>query len=269
MSADQTVAILEEGRVVRLFGDRVSERSERLRDAGAPSHDLRLKPGEGVRAEDVRARLDESLERTLRDPISSIATIAGVLRHQVTEAQAEQLSAISRATTRADSMLCDLLDFVRTGMGGLRLARRRIDLKVLCERVVDAIYAAHPDRPMIFTSDRRVDGDWDPDAVETLLSKLIHNAIEHGAPRPAIRVAVHGLADSALVEVWNAGPIADRDIRARLFEPFVSGRQVDSKRGLGLGLYLAREMARAHGGRIDVQSSDGEGTTFRVTLPRA
>lgn len=270
MSADPNAVLVDEGRVVRLFGDRAGDRAERLREAPPPSNDVRFRLGDGVRADDVRARLDDVLlEGRLRGPTSTIATITGVLRHQVSEAQADQLTSIAASASRADAMLRDLLDFVRVGMGGAVITRRRIDLKVLCERVVDAIYSANPDRPMIFTSDRRVEGDWDPDAVETLLTKLVSNAIEHGDLRPAIQISVRSVRGAAVFEVWNAGAIVDREVWSHLFEPFVTGRATHGRasHGLGLGLYLGRELARAHGGRIDVQSAESEGTTFRVTLP--
>lgn len=270
MAAGENVVLLEEGRVVRLFGDR-AERGDRLSQAPAPSNDVQLRPGAGIHSEDVRARLDHVFERRMREPASAIADAAGVLGHQLTEAHAIQLRMITESAARVDAMLVDLLNFIRSGTGGIKASRRRIDLKVLCERVVDAISSAHPDRPMIFTSDRHVEGDWDPDGIETLLSKLVLNAIEHGAARPPIRVGLRGLADAAVVEVWNAGVIADPTVRSRLFEPFVTGRSSNPKArgGLGLGLYMARGIALAHGGWIDLQSDENEGTTFQVTLPRA
>lgn len=266
----ENVVLLEEGRVVRLFGDR-AERGDRRSQAPTPSNDIQLRPGPGLHPEDVRARLDHGFERRLREPASAIADAAGALGDQLSEAQGVQLRIITDSAARLDAMLVDLLNFVRTGTGGVTASRRPLDLKVLCERVVDAISAAHPDRPMIFTSDRRVEGNWDPDGIETLLSKLVLNAIEHGAARPPIRVSVRGLSDAALVEVWNAGAIADPTVRARLFEPFVTGRTSNPKAraGLGLGLYMARSIALAHGGWIDLQSDENEGTTFQATLPRA
>ena len=145
---------------------------------------------------------------------------------------------------------------------------RRVDLKVLCERVVDAVHAEHPDRPMLLTSDPRVDGQWDPDRIATLVAKLVLGALEQGPTRPAIRVELRATADKAILHVWNAG-VLDADALASVFEPFVLRRARPTERdGVGLGLFLAREIARAHGGRIEAQSAESEGTTFRVTLPR-
>ncbi|HXX67445.1 MAG TPA: HAMP domain-containing sensor histidine kinase [Polyangiaceae bacterium] len=271
MSAGDSVVLLEEGRVVRFFGDRV-DRGDRRSQAPAPSNDIQIHPGPGIHPDDVRARLDDTFERKVREPASTLAEAAGLLTHHLSEAHAVQLRAIMDSAARIDAMLIDLLNFIRAENGGVKVSRRRIDLKVLCERVVDAISAAHPDRPMIFTSDRHVEGDWDPDGIERLLSKLVLNAIDHGAVRPPIRVGVRGLADAAVVEVWNAGAIADPAVRSRLFEPFVTGRGASNRKargGLGLGLYTARGIALAHGGWIDLQSDENEGTTFQATLPRA
>jgi phosphoserine phosphatase RsbU/P len=82
---------------------------------------------------------------------------------------------------------------------------------------------------------------------------------------------VRGLANTAVIEVWSAGAITDRNVRARLFEPFVTGNpsKAGGQTGLGLGLYIARGIAVAHGGSIDLQSDENEGTTVQVTLPRA
>ena len=75
---------------------------------------------------------------------------------------------------------------------------------------------------------------------------------------------------TALREVWNAGPCIDRRLRTELFEPFACGETSTSQEtgGLGLGLYFAREIVRAHRGSIEVESTDHGGTTFRVQLPR-
>ena len=116
----------------------------------------------------------------------------------------------------------------------------------------------------------RVDGLWDPGRIETLLSKLVVNVSDHGIGERGARVRLEALPDHAVIEVWNAGPVLDDVLMRRLFEPFVCGPSSRSQRakGLGLGLYLARAIARAHGGRIEVHSEKHEGTTFRATLSR-
>ncbi|HWW86547.1 MAG TPA: HAMP domain-containing sensor histidine kinase, partial [Vicinamibacterales bacterium] len=182
----------------------------------------------------------------------------------------QQLSDIGKAAERGEAMLTDMLDFLRTMDGGISIARRRVDLKVVCERVVDAIHSNNPDRAMLFTSDSRVEGQWDPDRMAILVSKLVINAIDHSPAWPAVRVELRSLPDQAVLIVWNAGSIAQPEAAHRLFDPFVCGhmRRPTGSEGLGLGLFLAREIAHAHGGRIEVLSGDADGTTFRVTVPR-
>jgi signal transduction histidine kinase len=277
MNAEEN-AVLHNQRVVRLYPARVREHGGALPGAGDDgTEDPRARADEsspglahrGQHLDDVAARLDHRVESKLREPLSQIATIASVLKDELNDIQREQVEAVLDAAGRAEGMLSSVLDFVRTGVGGMPIARRRVDLKVLCERVVDAIHANHPDRPMLFACDSRLEGEFDPDAIAALLSKLVVNAIDHGAARPAIRVELRALENDIVLDVWNAGPALDTDLQGKVFEPFVCGRSVRPGRiGLGLGLYLAREIVRAHGGWIDVQSGDREGTTFRVTLPR-
>ena len=117
----------------------------------------------------------------------------------------------------------------------------------------------------------RVEGHWDPDQIVTVLSNLVENAVEYGAGNKTIRIRVHAVDDSAVIEVSGAGPALDDGVMARLFEPFNCGRarRTDGMEGLGLGLYLASEIVRAHAGRIDVRNDSTKGPTFRVTMPRA
>ena len=228
----------------------------------------RGQPAHGAPA--VAARLDEAFESRLREPLARIAMMAAVLKHELDDSHAEQIDSMVDAAERADSMLNDMLNFIRSETRGIPIVRRRVDLKVLCERVIDAIHNSHPDHPVLFACDSRVEGEFDPDAIALVLSKLLVNAMQHGAPRPPIRVKLRGRANDVVVDVWNPGPPLEADLTERLFEPFVCGSSYRSARaeGLGLGLYLVREVVRAHGGRIEMQSSDQEGTTFRVTLRR-
>jgi signal transduction histidine kinase len=266
MPPEETSAVREDDRVTRLFPARVRDRGEALADVRVPSNDVG--PGDRGRIlfAEIEARLDASLEQRLCEPLSRIRTMTAVLNDEPSARHLEPLSAISEAAARSEGMLHDMLDFMRSAAGGLRIARRRVDLKVLCERVVDAIHTSYPDRPMLFTSDPHIEGEWDPDRMAMLLSKLVINAIEHGPVRPAIRVELHGLPEQAILQVWNAGAIPQTEPLQRLFEPFVCAR---GSEGLGLGLFLAQQVACAHGGRIDVRSTETDGTTFWVTVPRS
>jgi|SRR5580658_1120243 signal transduction histidine kinase len=223
-----------------------------------------------VRGGSRSARLDDEFERKVCAPLGTIAMTSALLRHEVRGDNTDPIDSIAAAAQRIEGMTHDLLNFVRWTVEGVRLTCRRVDLKVLCERVVDALRESHSDRAIVLTAKESVEGTFDPDAVAAMLSNLILNALHHGRRRPAVRVALLARPDTVQLEVWNAGPSIKRRLRADLFQPFVRGEASSSRTtaGLGLGLYFAREIVHAHNGSIDVQSFDGGGTTFRVRFPR-
>jgi signal transduction histidine kinase len=116
-----------------------------------------------------------------------------------------------------------------------------------------------------------VTGSWDRDRLEQVFSNLVSNAIHYGDPARPVSVDVQDEDLEVVVTVHNDGPHIPEALRADLFSPFRRGER-DSKTtetaGLGLGLYISREIVVAHGGRVDVRSTATEGTTFRVGLPR-
>ncbi len=141
-----------------------------------------------------------------------------------------------------------------------------MDLRELVGRVREEVPAG--DREVHVETRGATEGVWDEDRLAQALSNLLGNAVEHSPAGAAIQVLVDGRAP-AHVEVAVANPGAiPAEALPEVFEPFRQGRPSGSK-GLGLGLFITREIVRAHGGTIDVASSDAEGTRFRCTLPRA
>ena len=112
-------------------------------------------------------------------------------------------------------------------------------------------------------------GEWDGTRVQQLLRNLTVNAIKYGAGDKPVGVTVIGLQTDVRIEVRNEGPALDRSTLVEMFEPLKRG--ANEQRGgdgsLGLGLYIASEIAKAHSGAIEVRSDDTE-TVFAVTLPR-
>ncbi len=239
-------------------------------EAGTPSNVIALRRGEAG-PEELEARLRDALDLTFADPLAAAKGIlAAVTRDPVMEGRAEQMRAVADVLTNTEDQVRDLAEFMMGSLaGGLRIARRRVDLKLLCERVLDVIQREHPEHMIVFRCGSRVEGEWDPERIASLLSRLMKNAIQHGLPQRVI-VEVHGLANDAVLEVHNQGPALDDAILRGFYQPFMRGRtpRLGGARGLGLGLCLTREIARAHAGRIDAESN-GSRITFRVTLPRA
>jgi signal transduction histidine kinase len=214
--------------------------------------------------------LCEALEQTVRGPLAAIGYVAEVLKIQLDGARAEQVQFMAEAAGRTDRMLRDLLEYVRMQEGeGIPIARRRIDLRLLCGRLVDTLQRANPETAITFVSDVPVPSNCDPDRIALLLTRLVTNAIEHGAEPRTIRVVLRDVGGRAVIDVWNAKPPIGPDVLRRLFQPFVRGESARSRHvhNLGLGLYLSRDIARAHAGHLEALC-DASGTTFRVTLRR-
>jgi len=219
------------------------------------------------------------LGHDLRNPLNSIAVSAQMLPHLGAPDAPEAVGLAAQIATNTQvmaRMIADLLDYTRTRLGaGMPVKPAPTDLGALCRELFDEFRTAHPDREIRFASAGDLRGEWDADRLRQAISNLLGNAVQHGAPDRPVDLRLVG-EDPHLVRVVvrNGGPpIPPGDI-SRIFDPLVrgsaaSGQPRGSRPGsIGLGLYIAREIARSHGGGIDVASTDPEGTTFTVRLPR-
>jgi signal transduction histidine kinase len=137
--------------------------------------------------------------------------------------------------------------------------------------IVDELQVSNPNRELILDTEGSCWGEWDPDRLAQAVGNLVGNAVQHGSPGTPVRVALRSSPDQVVLEISNFGPPIPADVLPRIFEPFSRGEQGPGQRsqGLGLGLYIVRAILDAHGGSIDVRSTEGEGTTtFTVRLPR-
>ncbi|WP_437715219.1 ATP-binding protein [Sorangium sp. So ce448] len=115
-------------------------------------------------------------------------------------------------------------------------------------------------------------GLWDPERIAQMVTNLVQNAVDHAEPGSAVRVAIRPRGGDVLIEVHNEGPEIAPERLATLFEPWQQASPAEGRasagRGLGLGLFIAHQIARAHGGVIEVASQAERGTTFTARLPR-
>ena len=140
---------------------------------------------------------------------------------------------------------------------------------MICEEGVDEIKLVYATRTIQFSGIGDLRGEWDPNRIEQVVSNLVGNAVIHGAD--PIVVTSRGEDDVVVTSVHNEGPPIPDTLMPTLFEPFTKasqGVQADARQGLGLGLYIAHEIVRAHGGTLVVRSIAAEGTTFTFALPR-
>ena len=211
------------------------------------------------------------LGHDLRNPLHAIMTAANVaLLRGDGDRLLKPISRILRSGERMSRMIDQLLDFTRVRTGaGIPLELRPVDLVTLVEQVSEELEDANPDWAFTVAVTGDAVGAWDPDRLAQVFSNLIGNAVQHGVPAGGVQVRIDGSeGDRVRVEVHNQGAIP-RDLIARVFEP-MSGSDTRRARsqGLGLGLFISEQIARAHGGTVAVESSEELGTTFIVLLPR-
>jgi signal transduction histidine kinase len=240
----------------------------------------------GVEAAERARRVDEESERRrravdtilavvghdLRNPLGAIHMSAALLQKRggLEGWQAKTVERVRSSAGRMGRIIADLLGYTRTRLGGgIPIRRSGADLAVVVGRVVDELRAGNPDREITVEA-RRADlsGPWDPDRLEQVASNLVSNAVDHGDPGTAVRVELDADDVWATVAVRNQGQ-APPELLAHLFEPFSRPPDELSRKasGLGLGLFLSREIVRGHGGDISARV-DGPEMVVTVRLPR-
>lgn len=209
-----------------------------------------------------------TLGHDLRNPLNTIVVSLAHLQNRAPESLRDVTKRMMNSSGRMARMIEQLLDFTRARMGGaIPIVTQPGDLREICAAVIDELEPQHPNRIRL-SSRGDFRGRWDGDRLAQVFSNLLVNALEYGLPESPVDVHLIQEGGMARVTVRNQGPAISEDARMEIFEPFRRLRE-DSPgkaRGLGLGLFITREIVRAHGGAIELASHDGE-TTFTVTLP--
>ncbi len=186
----------------------------------------------------------------------------------------ERLSTITASADAIADLVTDLMDFTGATMGvSLPVAAARADLHVLCEEVAREVRAAHPGRSVRLRVCGDLAGTWDAHRLRQLITNLLVNALQHGSPAGAVDLAADGsAADAVVLAVHNEGDPIPADALPTIFDPLVRGpASVQQRRtpgSIGLGLYIVRDTAAAHGGTAELTSAAATGTTATVRLPR-
>lgn len=227
------------------------------------------------REEDYRLRelLLGVLGHDLRNPIGVVGLSAYHLlkRGRLDEQQGRSLARIATAAERMQRMVDQLLDFTRIRhAGGIPIDPGPVDLREVTARIADEFESIHPGRPLTCAATGDATGRWDGDRLAQVISNLVGNAIEHGRKDGPVAVTIRDEGETVVLEVRNEGLPIPPELRSVVFDPFrrAGVRPEMRRKSLGLGLYIAREVVIAHGGAIELRSSDEEGTTFSVRLPR-
>jgi signal transduction histidine kinase len=218
------------------------------------------------------------LAHDLRQPLNAVAMSAALLQSRegkdgTIDPRADRARArILKSAARMSRMIDQLLDFTRLRIGaGLSLEPATSELAPLVAQIAEEVCDGGPRDAVAVDSLGDTRGIWDADRLGQVVSNLIGNAVQHGGAGPSgVRVMVDGTEpESVRVRVHNVGTIAP-DLLPKLFEPLTRAEHRRGRpRGLGLGLYIAKEIVAAHGGQLTVMSNEAEGTTFTVSLPRS
>lgn len=165
-------------------------------------------------------------------------------------------------------LIDDMLDVSRMKSGTLSIRPAKVELMALLERVVNdlSLQAAAAGANVVLAPHRSVEGYWDEFRIEQVVVNLLTNALRYGGGG-TIEVGVVQEGCTARIDVRDHGKGIAPDYIDRIFEPYERGNKAGEPKGLGLGLYISRQLAVSHGGQLTVQSTPGEGATFSLTLP--
>jgi signal transduction histidine kinase len=218
-----------------------------------------------------RSLLLGMLGHDMRTPLQAIRLTAQVLKQLQAGEQVNSASErLIRCSQRLQVLLDDLHDFNRAQLGlGIQVRPASIDLANVCQEEMDELQAAYPQRELQLETDGDCRGHWDGHRLKQLIGNLVGNALKYGTQDQPVHVQVQGEADEVILRVSNSGPTIDAETLGSLFQPLKRGKETyrGDDPSLGLGLYIASEIAKAHQGRIDAASHEGH-TVFTVRLPR-
>jgi len=212
----------------------------------------------------------------LRTPIATltllvdhlITTLSRSAENAPTDTALEELTLLKRQVHRLTALVVQMLDVSLITAGGLKLVPSRVDLRAVVRDVVHRFDLELQQRrvTVVLDAPQPVSGTWDEGRVDQIVTNLLSNALKYGAGRP-IEISVRTRGSQAVVVVHDHGVGIPADEQERIFGPFTRATTARYHAGLGLGLWIAQQIARASGGRILVESRPEKGSTFTVELP--
>ncbi|WP_374581619.1 ATP-binding protein [Pseudoduganella sp.] len=226
----------------------------------------------------VRDQFMSMVAHELRTPLNTLYLEAQMRKLQLERgnmdhfapAQLERMVARDMRQIHAMVRLIDdMLDVSRIRSGKLSIRPGRVDLEALLQRVVGDLshQASDMHSELRLAIVQPVAGCWDEFRIEQVIVNLITNALRYGGGKP-VDVRLHADSESARIEVIDQGDGIPDEVLPKIFDPFERGKGNNVPAGLGLGLYISRQLAEAHGGTLTVRSKPREGSTFIFTLPR-
>lgn len=219
-------------------------------------------------AAELREQFIAVLGHDLRNPLASIVGAARLLRR---EAQSEKalkvLEMMEASVDRMAGLIDNVMDFARGRLGsGIDLHREMSHLEPVLRHVVEELEASQPSREIVCDFHLPEPVSFDVGRMGQLVSNLLANALTHGDPKAPVRLGARLSGETVQVWVANSGEPIPPKAMERLFQPFFRGEVRASQQGLGLGLHIASEIAKAHGGTLTA-TSDATETRFTLRMP--
>jgi len=249
----------------------VDQREATVRELNAVQQELQ-------RALEMRDQFMSMVAHELRTPLNTLYLEAqmrklqlerGNMDHFAPEQLERMVARDMRQIHAMVRLIDDMLDVSRIRAGKLSIRPARVDLEALLQRIVGDLshHAADMHSELRLSIVQPVAGCWDEFRVEQVIVNLINNALRYGGGKP-VDVRLHADSQNARIEVIDQGVGIPEEVLPKIFEPFERGKMEGMPAGLGLGLYISRQLAEAHGGTLTARSKPGEGAVFIFTLPR-
>ncbi len=256
----------------RELEQRVEERTAALAEATEREREARLTAERALQARDVFLSI---AAHELKTPLTSLKASAQVLTLKLQKGDAEYpewltngLRIVDQQSARLARLIEQLLDVSRLDQNKQSVERRETDLAELVERLVAAFQMRTHQHTLALTADSPLIANIDPDAIEQVMSNLLDNAIKYSPDGGQIDIEARKSADGyALLSVRDRGLGIPPEKQADIFERFYQAHADDHRSGLGLGLYISKQIVQLHGGNIAVEYPPDRGTRFIVRLP--
>jgi signal transduction histidine kinase len=213
------------------------------------------------------------LGHDLRSPLLAITASSGMLSDATAAetVKAEAVSRIRNSTLAMSQMISDLLEYTRTRLGkGIPIKPGPANLEAILRGSLDEVQAGYPQRSFRFESGGDLAADVDAPRLQQAVTNLLSNAVRHGRPGTAVKVVAREENESLSIEVSNEGPMIAKEALEVMFDPMMPYERIPGKprsASIGLGLFIAREIASGHGGSIEAASTE-RATSFTIRIPR-
>ena len=215
------------------------------------------------------------LAHDLRSPLSAITMLSYLMEKSApTETVGKQSGQIQRSAKEMSGMISELLEYSRTQLGkGIPVKPKACSMLVICRDAVEEVRSAYPERQFVLDVPEDAAAFVDQARLRQALSNLLNNAVQHGDPASPISLTVRSDGQAMAIEVKNSGEPIPPDALQVIFDPLVqlsarsAAKAAVPSTNLGLGLFIAREIALGHRGTLDVTSDRENGTAFTMRLP--